>query len=166
MKHAICAAALAGCVCGSSAQSLDQEVPDVRPELIRSHMQFLADDLLEGRGTGTRGFQIAAAYVAAQFEALLLVCRWPRTRIGRVGRRETFSGIRSAQENDSHSHPEENPSVATPRHVDPTALSMNNRWASDGRMQRWRGSGGVVTARSHGCAGEKCDRKNSHVAGR
>ena len=42
----------------------------MRPELIRSHMRFLADDLLEGRGTGTRGFQIAAAYVAAQFEAL------------------------------------------------------------------------------------------------
>jgi hypothetical protein len=33
-------------------------------------MAFLADDLLEGRGTGTRGFEIAARYVAAQFEAI------------------------------------------------------------------------------------------------
>ena len=32
-------------------------------------MRFLADDLLEGRETGTRGFDIAAEYVAAQFRA-------------------------------------------------------------------------------------------------
>src|SRR5215831_12184192 len=34
-----------------------------------AHMQFLADDLLEGRGTGTRGQEIAAKYVAAEFQA-------------------------------------------------------------------------------------------------
>ena len=28
----------------------------IRPEGLRAHMAFLADDLLEGRGTGTRGF--------------------------------------------------------------------------------------------------------------
>ncbi|HUP45978.1 MAG TPA: M28 family metallopeptidase [Thermoanaerobaculia bacterium] len=32
-------------------------------------MMFLASDLLEGRGAGTRGHEVAAAYVAAQFEA-------------------------------------------------------------------------------------------------
>ena len=37
---------------------------------IRGHMIFLSDDLLEGRGTGTRGYDIAAAYVAAQYAAL------------------------------------------------------------------------------------------------
>ena len=37
---------------------------------IRAHVRFLADDLLEGRGTGTRGYQLAAKYVAAQFEAM------------------------------------------------------------------------------------------------
>ena len=31
-------------------------------------MKFLADDLLEGRGTGTRGGDIAARYIASQFE--------------------------------------------------------------------------------------------------
>jgi len=36
---------------------------------LRAHMNFLADDLLEGRGTGTRGHEIAAKYVATQFEA-------------------------------------------------------------------------------------------------
>lgn len=37
---------------------------------IRAHMTFLADDLLEGRGTATRGHELAARYVGAQFEAL------------------------------------------------------------------------------------------------
>ena len=37
---------------------------------VRSHVEFLADDLLEGRGTGTRGHEIAAAYVASQFRSL------------------------------------------------------------------------------------------------
>src|SRR4051812_49684634 len=37
---------------------------------IRAHMTLLADDMLEGRGTGTRGHEIAARYVAAQFEAM------------------------------------------------------------------------------------------------
>jgi len=40
-----------------------------RVEPIKAHMRFLADDLLEGRGTGTRGHRIAANYVAAQFDA-------------------------------------------------------------------------------------------------
>jgi len=34
----------------------------------RAHMAFLADDRLEGRGTGAPGHEIAALYVAAQFE--------------------------------------------------------------------------------------------------
>ncbi len=37
---------------------------------LRAHMSFLADDLLEGRGTGTRGYQLAANYVRAQFEEM------------------------------------------------------------------------------------------------
>ncbi len=40
----------------------------VDPERIRAHVKFLADDLLEGRGTGTRGGDIAAHYIASQFE--------------------------------------------------------------------------------------------------
>jgi Zn-dependent M28 family amino/carboxypeptidase len=34
---------------------------------IGAHVRFLADDLLEGRGTGTRGGDIAANYIATQF---------------------------------------------------------------------------------------------------
>jgi len=36
----------------------------------KSHVAFLADDLLEGRDTGSRGHEIAAAYVASQFMGL------------------------------------------------------------------------------------------------
>src|SRR5580692_12947772 len=43
---------------------------ELRKEPFRAHMAFLADDLLEGRGTGKRGHEIAARYVAAQFEAM------------------------------------------------------------------------------------------------
>ncbi|MFI5059597.1 MAG: M28 family metallopeptidase, partial [Candidatus Acidiferrales bacterium] len=42
----------------------------IRPEAIRADMRFLADDLLEGRGTATRGHEIAAKFMAAKFEAL------------------------------------------------------------------------------------------------
>jgi Zn-dependent M28 family amino/carboxypeptidase len=34
---------------------------------ISAHVRFLASDLLEGRGTGTRGGQLAAEYIATQF---------------------------------------------------------------------------------------------------
>ncbi len=39
----------------------------VDAEKIRAHVKFLADDLLEGRGPGTRGGEIAAEYIATQF---------------------------------------------------------------------------------------------------
>jgi len=42
----------------------------IEDNLLRGHIRFLADDLLEGRGTGLRGGLLAAKYIAAQFEAL------------------------------------------------------------------------------------------------
>jgi Zn-dependent M28 family amino/carboxypeptidase len=48
----------------------DSMLGHIQPEGIRAHMEFLADDLLEGRGTGTRGYQLAADYVRAQFEEI------------------------------------------------------------------------------------------------
>ena len=39
----------------------------VDPEKIRAHVKFLASDLLEGRGTGQRGGDMAAEYIATQF---------------------------------------------------------------------------------------------------
>jgi Zn-dependent M28 family amino/carboxypeptidase len=37
---------------------------------LRAHIKFLSDDRLEGRGTGARGGELAAQYLAAQLEAL------------------------------------------------------------------------------------------------
>lgn len=37
-------------------------------ERIRAQVKFLSDDLLEGRGTGQRGGDVAARYLAAEFE--------------------------------------------------------------------------------------------------
>ncbi len=39
----------------------------IRPNNIETHVRFLSHDLLEGRGTGQRGGDIAAEYIAAQF---------------------------------------------------------------------------------------------------
>ncbi|WP_028056065.1 M28 family metallopeptidase [Sphingobium bisphenolivorans] len=44
--------------------------PTITGEQIRADVGFLSDDLLEGRDAGTRGYDIAARYVAARFEAL------------------------------------------------------------------------------------------------
>ena len=36
---------------------------------LKAHIRFLSDDLLEGRGTGARGGEIAAKYIASELEA-------------------------------------------------------------------------------------------------
>src|SRR6266536_2208111 len=42
----------------------------IRGDALSAHIRFLSDDLLEGRGTGTRGHAIAARYLATQLQAL------------------------------------------------------------------------------------------------
>ena len=42
-------------------------IENIDPERIRAHVRFLSDDLLEGRGTGQRGGDIAANYLATEF---------------------------------------------------------------------------------------------------
>ena len=42
----------------------------IRSEALSSHIRFLADDLLEGRATGSPGHAVAARYLATQLEAL------------------------------------------------------------------------------------------------
>lgn len=49
--------------------NVEQGLGHIRPEALRAHVQFLADDALEGRGTGTRGYELAAKYVRSQFQA-------------------------------------------------------------------------------------------------
>jgi hypothetical protein len=44
--------------------------PDFSAARYKAHVTFLADDLLEGREAGTRGHELAARYIASQFELL------------------------------------------------------------------------------------------------
>lgn len=44
--------------------------PELRPERIRAHVRFLADDLLEGRAPGSRGGELAARYIGTQFRLI------------------------------------------------------------------------------------------------
>ena len=57
---------------GAAPASTVQNQPDLNAaaDRVRSHVEFLADDLLEGRGAGTRGHEVAALYVASQFRSL------------------------------------------------------------------------------------------------
>lgn len=45
-------------------------IPAVSPEAVRAHVEFLADDLLEGRAAGSRGYDMAARYVATQMQLM------------------------------------------------------------------------------------------------
>jgi hypothetical protein len=54
---------------GVSAQS-PAPTPDFSPNAFRAHVAYLADDRLEGRAAGSRGYELAAQYVAAQYESL------------------------------------------------------------------------------------------------
>ena len=47
--------------------AVQQAAESIDPEKIRAHVKFLSDDLLEGRGPGKRGAEIAAKYIATQF---------------------------------------------------------------------------------------------------
>ncbi|HSJ24520.1 MAG TPA: M20/M25/M40 family metallo-hydrolase [Longimicrobiales bacterium] len=49
--------------------SVREAMESIREPAIRAHLAFLADDLLEGRATGSRGGAIAARYIAAQLAA-------------------------------------------------------------------------------------------------
>jgi Zn-dependent M28 family amino/carboxypeptidase len=49
------------CVCAPA------QVQEISADRIRAQVKFLSSDLLEGRGVGTRGGQLATEYIAAQF---------------------------------------------------------------------------------------------------
>jgi hypothetical protein len=67
-------------ICGCLLAAACAQAP-LRPEVravvdhlngdaVIAHIRFLADDLLEGRGTGTRGHEVASKYIAAQLETM------------------------------------------------------------------------------------------------
>jgi hypothetical protein len=57
-------------VCVASAALFaadDDPLTRISADSLRGHLSFLASDLLEGRGTPSRGLDLAAEYIAAQF---------------------------------------------------------------------------------------------------
>ena len=58
----IAAATLLACLTTTGAQA-----PEISALRIRAHVKFLSSDLLEGRGPGTRGDELATEYIATQF---------------------------------------------------------------------------------------------------
>jgi Zn-dependent M28 family amino/carboxypeptidase len=72
-------ALLAGAVLSASPAppappaDLSRALKAIDPERIRTDLRFLADDLLEGRGTGQRGGQLAALYIETRFRQLGLL---------------------------------------------------------------------------------------------
>ncbi len=63
---------------GPRASALSAQVPTpstrvtraLSANVYRAHLDYLSDDLLEGRAPATRGGELAAKYVAAQFQRL------------------------------------------------------------------------------------------------
>ena len=52
----------------AAGQDADREILErIHAASLRGHVSFLASDLLEGRATPSRGLDIAAEYIAAQF---------------------------------------------------------------------------------------------------
>jgi Zn-dependent M28 family amino/carboxypeptidase len=71
-----------------------------------AHLRFLSSDLLEGRGVGTRGDELAQSYLEAQFRAAGLLpgaadgsYRQPVPLVGHTSRALTPLAIRGANEN-------------------------------------------------------------------
>ncbi|KQQ86890.1 M28 family peptidase [Massilia sp. Leaf139] len=53
-----------------SSTALAQQAPAVSETALRAHLSFLADDLLEGRGTGQRGGALTVRYLETQAAAI------------------------------------------------------------------------------------------------
>ncbi|KMS54053.1 M28 family metallopeptidase [Sphingobium cupriresistens] len=70
MKTAIAFAAMTALLLPAALSAQNAADPVFTPAAMRAHVEFLADDLLQGRDTGSEGHEIAARYVASQFDGL------------------------------------------------------------------------------------------------
>ncbi|HUS25006.1 MAG TPA: M20/M25/M40 family metallo-hydrolase [Candidatus Binatia bacterium] len=52
------------------ANSASAANPAITADALRAHIRFLSSDLLEGRGTASRGDDVAMSYIAAQMEGM------------------------------------------------------------------------------------------------
>jgi hypothetical protein len=71
MKHLLWATILVALAASAGTEQAEIAAPvPVDPNRLQAHIEFLASDSLRGRDTGTRGYRIAAQYVAAEFDKL------------------------------------------------------------------------------------------------
>jgi Zn-dependent M28 family amino/carboxypeptidase len=70
LRRSISAAAAAAMLLGSWPAAAQQNQDASAADRIRADVTFLADDMLEGRGTGSEGYEIAARFLASRFMAL------------------------------------------------------------------------------------------------
>jgi hypothetical protein len=105
-RRSLVAGWLVAAVVSLNAQTADvPDIPAISFEPIRNHLSFLADDRLEGRGTGTRGYQLAADDVVKQFRSLGLAPAFGRSysqtvalRHAEAIPRDTFLTLRRGQD--------------------------------------------------------------------
>ncbi len=72
LLSAAAAAVLGACasVESASAPAADTTPAAIEASAIEAHVRFLADDVMEGREAGTRGYDLAANYVESQFRLM------------------------------------------------------------------------------------------------
>lgn len=61
-------------------QAQQLQAPQVNESILRAHLAFLADDLLEGRGTGQRGGDLTVSYLETQAQLIGLRSLYPKER--------------------------------------------------------------------------------------
>ncbi|MBQ5946718.1 M28 family metallopeptidase [Massilia sp. ST3] len=70
MRHTALASVLGLALLANAALAqapLDAVSSRISPDSLRGHLSYLSSDLLEGRGTPSRGLDLASEYIAAQF---------------------------------------------------------------------------------------------------
>jgi Zn-dependent M28 family amino/carboxypeptidase len=66
----VCSATASAQQGGTTLTAAGRVARAVSPQVLRAHTEFLADDALEGRRPGTRGGELAARYIAAEFQRM------------------------------------------------------------------------------------------------
>src|SRR5208337_4712128 len=61
--------AVAAVLGGGVLLAAKSHAPKIDAQRIRQHVKYLSSDALEGRGTGQKGGDLAADYIAAQFKS-------------------------------------------------------------------------------------------------
>ena len=77
-----------------SAAASAQQAPAISEPVLRGHLAFLADDLLEGRGTGQRGGDLAVRYLETQAAIIGLKPAYPNAAGGGYRQKVEIEGTK------------------------------------------------------------------------